>query len=141
MPNLKMPLLIRISMWIASLYTLWIIFLFVIAITGDAVGISSNIALDSILWLQLLGPLYLIKGSLLIAIVFGFYYHRAWSRHAVIILWIIAAVYALVLSAKVEYLRNQMQREMIQAGVLGIVSVLYFYFKRSVREYYKALEE
>jgi hypothetical protein len=128
-------------MWIASLYMLWIVFHFVIALTGDAVGISSNIALDSILWFQLLGPLYLIKGLLLIAIIYGFYFRKAWSRHVIIALWIIVGVYALTLWAKVEFLRNQMQREMIQSGVLGFASVMYFYMKRSVRDYYKALKE
>lgn len=69
----SMPLLIRLSMWTAAFYALWLIVWLVLAISGDAVSIGSNVTLDSALWLQLLGPFYGIKSALMAAIAYGFY--------------------------------------------------------------------
>src|SRR5436305_8513388 len=134
----SMPLLIRLSMWAATFYSLWLIVWLVLAISGEAVSIGSHVALDPALGLQLLGPLYGIKGALMAAIAYGLYKQKRWTRHLILFLWIIVVAYVLIAFGGKEFLHRQMNWEIIQAMALGTITVWYFYYKRGVMEYYKA---
>jgi hypothetical protein len=135
------PLLMRLTMWAAAFYAFWSFALLALAASGYGIGINEGLALDSQLSLMLLGPLYFLRGCLLAGVSYSIYNHKPWSRHLVIGLWLLITLYAVIVGSVFDFLQSLMRREAIEAGVFGLLSAWYFYFKGNVVEYFDTLRQ
>lgn len=76
-------------------------------------------------------PPIILTGSIFLAIWYGFWRERPWSRHLVMVFWLLPMV--LILAVSPDGLA--IGELMINAAIAG----WYFYFKRNVVDYYQAL--
>jgi hypothetical protein len=72
---------------------------------------------------------------------FGFAAQKHWSRHLVITMFSVIIGYAIAVESMNLIHRAIMWRAIINASVLGCVSVWYFYFKLNVAAYFRELRD
>jgi hypothetical protein len=90
-------------------------------------------------WLHVAAPLVAVIGVLMALIFYGFATRKPWSRHLVMTVSLLIIFYAIATGA-VHWIRPIiMWRAIINASVLGGVSLWYFYFKPNVAAYFRAL--
>jgi hypothetical protein len=90
-------------------------------------------------WLHVAAPLVAVIGLLMALISYGFATCKPWSRHLVMTMSLLIIVYAIATGA-LHWIRPIiMWRAIVNASVLGCVSLWYFYFKPNVAAYFRAL--
>ena len=90
-------------------------------------------------WLHIAAPLVAVIGCLMASIAYGLAERKAWSRHLVMVMFVLIIVYASALGA-VNVLRHPiMWRAIVNASLSGCVSAWYFYFKPNVADYFRRL--
>ena len=92
-------------------------------------------------WLHIAAPLVAVIGVLMACISYGFATKKAWSRHVVIAMFGLIAVYATILGALNLIHHAIMWRAIINASVFGAASVWFFYFKPNVTAYFRELSD
>jgi hypothetical protein len=90
-------------------------------------------------WLHIAAPLVAVIGILMAFIAYGFAGQKPWSRHLVIVMFVLIVVYASILGALNLIHHAIMWRAIINASVFGAASVWYFYFKPNVAAYFREL--
>ncbi len=91
-------------------------------------------------WLHIAAPLVAVIGCLMASIAYGFAARKAWSRHLVMVIFVLIIAYASALGA-LDVLRHTiMWRAILNGSLFGCASAWYFYFKRNVAEYFHELE-
>jgi hypothetical protein len=87
-------------------------------------------------WLHIAAPLVAVIGILMALIAYGFATQKAWSRHLVLAMFVLIAVYASILGALNLIHHATMWRAIINGTLFGGASVWYFYFKPKVAAYF-----
>jgi hypothetical protein len=87
-------------------------------------------------WLHIAAPLVAVIGILMAFIAYGFARQKPWSRHLVIVLFVLIVVYTSILGALNLIHHAIVWRAIINASVFGGASVWYFYFKPNVTAYF-----
>lgn len=131
-------------MWFAALFAASTLIMLSLAAFGIGRFVIGDQAVERGVWFRAAGPLLLLTGCLMAGIAYGFRTEKAWSRHLVMTLWIVVALYALFgllggLPADVP--RQLMWRALIEAFVFGSIAAWYFYAKRNVVEYFSILAQ
>jgi hypothetical protein len=90
-------------------------------------------------WLQGAAPLFAITIVLMVVIAYGLLGRRVWSRHVVMIHWAAILAYGGFLFWRQMVAPPLALRVMAQAALLGVFAAWYFYRKRNVVDYFRAL--
>jgi amino acid permease len=90
-------------------------------------------------WLHIAAPFVAMIGCLMALIAYGLGAGRPWSRHLVIMIFILIIAYASALRALNVLRHTIMWRAFINASVFGCVAAWYFYFKPNVVAYFREL--
>jgi hypothetical protein len=88
--------------------------------------------------LHIAAPLVAVIGVLMACISYGFATKRSW-RHIMIAIFGLIVVYATSLGALNLIHHAIMRRAIINGTLFGGASVLYFYFKPNVAEYFRGI--
>jgi hypothetical protein len=135
----EQPFLIRILKWFAALASLGIYLSIVLAILDVGPHIMGGERVTREEWLYIAAPLVAVIGVLMACISYGLATQKAWSRHVVISMFALIAVYATILGALNLIHHAIMWRAIINGTLFGGASVWYFYFKPNVGEYFRQL--
>jgi hypothetical protein len=92
-------------------------------------------------WLHIAGPPVDVIGILMALISYGFAAQKPWSRHLVIMIFILIIIYSSILGALNLIHRAIMWRAIINATVFGRASAWYFYFRPNVAAYFRELSD
>jgi hypothetical protein len=90
-------------------------------------------------WLHVAAPLVAVIGCLTALIAYGFGTGKPWSRHFVMVIFILIIVYASALGALNVLRYTIMWRALMDASLFGCVATWYFYFKPNVAAYFHEL--
>ena len=131
----KVPLLMRVGMWLAALLggTLWLGLFGAVAGCGNY--FINGQAVSSTEFLSVIGIAGATLGSLLLAIAFGIRYERRWSRHLVLAFWLYAMALVAVLSSGVARVSSVLSMAPFLLG-----SAVYFYAADEVVAYFRAVQ-
>ncbi len=82
-------------------------------------------------------PLIVLGGGILLAIGYGFWTERPWSRHLVMVFWFLTGLLMLAMTAHAPPIdKIFFFGEMV---IIVGIAVWYFYFKSNVVDYYRGL--
>ena len=137
--RLKMPLLMKVGMGLAALFPIGAVILLALAALGIGSFRIGNRPVAPGEWLRLAGPLFVVTGALMAAVAYACWKEKPWSRHLALAHWAVVGLYALLLGLSGQLPRYLMWRALIETGVLGAFALWYFYAKRNVVEYFRAL--
>jgi hypothetical protein len=129
----------RILTWLAALACVGMYLSILLAILGVGPHIRGGERVTRTEWLHIAAPLVAVIGILMAFIAYGFATRKRWSRHFVIAIFVLIALYASVLGALNLIHRAIMWRAIINASVFGGASAWYFYFKPNVAAYFREL--
>jgi hypothetical protein len=129
----------RILTWLAALACVGMYLSILLAILGVGPHIMGGERVTRTEWLHIAAPLVAVIGILMAFIAYGFATRKRWSRHFVIAIFVLIALYASVLGALNLIHRAIMWRAIINASVFGGASAWYFYFKPNVAAYFREL--
>jgi hypothetical protein len=136
---LKPPFAIRILLWLAALASAGMYLSILLVYSGIGPTLMGGEHVTRTEWLRIAAPLVAVIGILMALISYGFATQKPWSRHLVMTIFILIAVYAIVTGALSLILPIIMWRAIVNATVFGCVSAWYFYFKPNVAEYFRQL--
>jgi hypothetical protein len=136
-----MPRLMVLGMWFSVLYVLGAITLVALAAVGIGYFTMGDREMDSREWLQVSGPLLVLTAAMMAGIAYGFRTEKAWSRHLVMVMWGSLGLYGLVTGVIGVVPPIIMLQVLVRAVVFGGIAAWYFYAKRNVVEYFKALAQ
>ncbi len=131
----------------AILYCIGALFLLAWAVAGNErgpIGFEYSIGGRPVLreeWLALAGPLLAITAVLMAAIAIGIFRARPWSRHVVMLHWMVVCGYGLVHAALGTVEASLAIRAVVQGAVLGAFAAWYFYRKPNVVAYFHSLQK
>src|SRR5438552_16509344 len=137
----KVPFLIRVFIWLATLASAGMFLSILLAILDIGPHIMGGERVTRSEWLHIAAPLVAVIGMLMACIAYGFAAQKHWSRHLVITIFILIIIYASILGALNLIDHAIMWRAIINASVSGGASVWYFYFKPSVATYFRELKD
>jgi hypothetical protein len=137
---MRPPFAIRILSWFAALASAGMFVSIALAILDIGPHLMGGEKVTRAEWLHIAAPLVAVIGCLMASIAYGFAARKAWSRHLVMVIFVLIIAYASALGA-VNVLRYTiMWRAILNASLFGCASAWYFYFKRNVAEYFRELE-
>ena len=132
----KLPFLIRVFIWLATLASVGMFLSILLAILDVGPHIMGGERVTRSEWLHIAAPIVAVIGILMAFIAYGFATQKYWSRHLVIAIFVLIIVYATTLGALNLIHHAIMWRAIINASVFGGASVWYFYFKPNVAAYF-----
>jgi hypothetical protein len=140
MLKLKKPFAIRLLTWFAALASvaMYLSILLTIYDIGPHIMGGERVTRDE--WMHIAAPLVGVIGVLMAFISYGFASQRAWSRYLVIAMPILIIAYAVATGALNLIRPVIMWRAIVNASILGGVSLWYFYLKPNVVAYFRDLE-
>ena len=133
------PFLIRIFTWFAALAAAGMFLSILLAAYDIGPFMMGGERVTREEWLHIAAPLVAVIGILMAFIAYGFRTRKSWSRHLVITIFVLIAVYASTLGTLNTLHRAIMWRAIINATVFGCASIWYFYFKPNVAGYFQIL--
>jgi hypothetical protein len=136
---MKQPFAIRIFVWLAGFASagMYLSILLVSLEIGPTLMGGERVTRSE--WLHVAAPLVSAVGLLMALISYGFAAQKPWSRHLVLMISILIIGYAVVTGALGWIRPPIMWRAIVNATMLGAVSLWYFYFKPNVRAYFREL--
>ncbi len=137
----KMPRLMVMGMWFAVLYVVGAVILVSLAAFGIGYFTVGDRVMDSKEWVRVAGPLLLLTAAMMAGIAYGFRTEQAWSRHLVMVMWVSLGLYGLVTGLTGAVPPAIMWQVLARSIVFGGVAAWYFYSKRNVVDYFKALAQ
>jgi len=137
----KVPFLIRVFIWLATLASAGMFLSILLAILDIGPHIMGGERVTRSEWLHIAAPIVAVIGILMAFIANGFATQKYWSRHLVIAIFVLIIVYATTLGALNLIHHAIMWRAIINASVFGGASVWYFYFKPNVVAYFRELKK
>jgi hypothetical protein len=132
----KVPFLIRVFIWFATLASVGMYLSILLAILDIGPTMMGGERVTRTEWLHIAAPLVAVIGILMAFIAYGFATQKYWSRHLVIAMFGLIAVYASILGALNVIHHAIMWRAIINGTLFGAASVWYFYFKPNVAAYF-----
>ncbi len=128
----------RVGYWFALMLSVALAMAFVLTAAGQLpYKIAGHTVTVSAWWR--ISPILPIVSAFAAAIAFGLRRRKPWSRHLVILLWVTLAGAALVSGLRGDIPRSVVVRALIEPAVLVVLCSWYFYFKRNVVEYFRAI--
>jgi hypothetical protein len=135
----KQPFAILVLAWLAAFASAGMYLSILLAVFDIGPHMMGGERVTRLEWLHIAAPLVAVIGVLMALISYGFATCKPWSRHLVMTMSILIVVYAIATGA-LQWIRPIiMWRAIINASVLGCVSLWYFYFKSNVAAYFRAL--
>ena len=135
------PFAIRVLTWFAALASAGMYLSILLAVMNIGPTIMGGERVARTEWLHIAAPLVGIIGVLMAFISYGFASQKVWSRHLVMTMSILILVYAIVTGA-LHWIRPIiMWRAIVNASILGGVSLWYFYLKPNVAAYFRDLKD
>jgi hypothetical protein len=136
---MKQPLGIRILSWFAALASIGMFVSIALAILDIGPHFMGGEKVTRSEWLHVAAPLVAVVGYLMASVAYGLAAHKAWSRHVVIMIFVLIIVYASALGALNVLRHTIMWRAIVNASLFGCASAWYFYFKPNVAQYFRKL--
>jgi hypothetical protein len=136
----KVPFLIRVFIWFATLASVGMYLSILLAILDIGPTMMGGERVTRTEWLHIAAPLVAVIGILMAFIAYGFATQKYWSRHLVIAMFGLIAVYASILGALNVIHHAIMWRAIINGTLFGAASVWYFYFKPNAAAYFRELK-
>lgn len=142
---LERPSLMTLGGVFAILYCIGALFLLAWAVAGKEWGpLGSEYSIGGQPvpreeWLALAGPLLAITAVLMAAIAIGIFRARPWSRHVVMLHWLVVTGYGLILWVLRAVDPFIAMRAVGQGVILGAFAAWYFYRKPNVVAYFRSL--
>ncbi len=136
---MKKPFVIRILIWLATLASAGMYFSILLVYSGTGPAIMGGERVTRAEWLHIAAPLVAVIGILMALISYGFATQKTWSRHLVITMFGLIAVYGIAMGALNLIRPIIMWRAIVNATVAGCLSAWYFYLKPNVAEYFREL--
>ena len=136
---MKQPFGIRMLTWFAALASMGMFLSILLAILDVGPHLMGGERVTRSEWLHIAAPLVAVIGCLTALIAHDLGAGRLWSRHLVMMIFILIIAYASALGA-VNILRQTiMWRAIVNASVFGCVAAWYFYVKPNVATYFREL--
>jgi len=92
------------------------------------------------IWLRVAGPPIAVTAVAALALAVGLARGRRWARHCTPVLFASVAVLSAAAWRAGRIPSDVVVKAFIECGVLGLASAWYFYRKKSVAEYFRALQ-
>ena len=137
--QMKQPLGVRILSWLAALASAGMFVSIALAILDIGPHLMGGEKVARLEWLHIAAPLVAVIGCLMALIAYGFATRKAWSRHLVMVIFVLIIVYASALGSLNVLRHTIMWRAIVNASLFGCASAWYFYFKQNVAEYFRKL--
>lgn len=123
------PLALKIIAWLSLVLAGWLLLL-----VGAAL-------LHRTAWLTIAGPVMLVAAGWAAALAFGLFRGRQWARHCAPALFGSVALLAGVAGASGLVPPALAWRALAETGVFGLAAAWFFYRKREVVAYFRALAD
>ena len=130
---------IRILTWFAAFASVVMFLSILLAILDVGPHLMGGEKVTRSEWMHIAAPLVAVIGCLMALIAYGLGAERPWSRHLVMMIFILIIAYASVLGAMNMLRHTIMWRAILNASFFGCVAAWYFYFKPNVAEYFRKL--
>lgn len=125
--------------WFAALASMGMFLSILLAILDVGPHLMGGERVTRSEWLHIAAPLVAVIGCLTALIAHGLGAGRLWSRHLVMMIFILIIAYASALGA-MNVLRHTIAwRAIVNASVFGCVAAWYFYVKPNVGTYFREL--
>jgi hypothetical protein len=136
---MKQPFAIRILTWFAGLASLGMFLSILLAVLDIGPHLMGGEQVTRSEWLRVAAPLVAAMGCLMASIAYGLRAGKPWSRHLVMVIFVLIFVYASTLGTLNILRHTIMWRAIVDAAVFGFVAGWYFYFKPNVAAYFREL--
>jgi len=136
---MKQPFGIRMLTWFAALASMGMFLSILLAILDVGPHLMGGERVTRSEWLHIAAPLVAVIGCLTALIAHSLGAGRLWSRHLVMMIFILIIAYASALGAVNMLRQTIMWRAIVNASVFGCVAAWYFYVKPNVARYFREL--
>ena len=135
----SMPVGMQVGFWFAMMLSIALAVAFALPAAGLLPYTIAGHPVSRDAWWRV-SPLLLVVSGLAASIAWGIRNRRAWSRHLVMAVWTTIAIGTLASGVRRDLPRAVLVRALVQPALLAALTGWYFYRKRNVVEYFRALE-
>jgi hypothetical protein len=132
------PAAMRLIYWFALMLSAVLGAAFVLTAAGVLAPTIAGQAVTREAWWRV-GPILLVVSAFAAAIAWGIRRSRPWSRHLVMVVWLTLAGAAFGSWRRGDIPTSVLARALVEPAVLILLCGWYFYGKRNVVEYFRAI--